>query len=56
MELLDSGWNRLADPADPAAIITAMSEQLTFDTNNIYPPLYGDGYAAEAIVRHLQGD
>lgn len=54
VELLECGWNRLADPADPAAILTAMAHQLGLDLLQQRPPLYGDGHAAEAIVARLQ--
>jgi len=54
VELLDCGWNRLADPADPAAMLSAMGQQLALDTRQPQPLLYGDGHAAEAIVARLQ--
>jgi len=54
VELLDCGWNRLADPADPPAMLTAMAQQLELDASQARPPLYGDGHAAEAIVGRLQ--
>jgi len=53
VELLECGWNRLADPADPAAMLTAMAQQLELDASQPRPPLYGDGHAAEAIVDRL---
>ena len=54
VELLDCGWNRLCDPADSAAIHTAMFRQLELNASQPRPALYGDGYAAEAIVSRLQ--
>ena len=54
VELLECGWNRLADPADSAAMLTAMEQQLELDPSQPRPPLYGDGYAAEAIVARIQ--
>jgi len=54
IELLDSGWNRLANPADDVAINMAMQQQLAMDVSRPRPPLYGDGHAAEAIVARLQ--
>jgi len=54
VELLDCGWNRLADPAEPASMLTAMAQQLELDASQPRPPLYGDGHAAEAIVGRLQ--
>ena len=53
VELLECGWNRLADPADPAAMVRVMQEQLALDVSQPRPPLYGDGHAAKAIVAHL---
>jgi UDP-GlcNAc3NAcA epimerase len=53
VELLNCGWNRLADPADAAAMLGAMQQQLALDPSQPRPPLYGDGYAAKAIVAHL---
>jgi UDP-GlcNAc3NAcA epimerase len=54
VELLEVGWNRLADPADTAAMATAFEAQLGLDTTQPRPRLYGDGYAAQAIVACLQ--
>lgn len=53
VELLECDWNRLANPADPAAILTAISQQLAIDSRLKLPLLYGDGHAAEAIVARL---
>ena len=53
VELLECGWNRLADPTDSAAMLTAIVEQLSMDASQPRPPLYGDGHAAEAIVAWL---
>jgi len=54
VELLQSGWNTLADPADPVAMLASMHQQLALDADAPRPALYGDGHAAEAIVAHLQ--
>ena len=54
VKLLDCGWNRLADPAEPASMLTVMAQQLELDASQPRPPLYGDGHAAEAIVGRLQ--
>ena len=56
VELLDCGWNQLADPANPSAMLTAMTQQLDLDGHQPRPQLYGDGYAAEAIVACLQDE
>jgi UDP-GlcNAc3NAcA epimerase len=53
VELLECGWNRLADPTDPVAMLTAMVQQLAIDASQPRPPLYGEGHAAEAIVARL---
>ena len=55
VELLACGWNTLADPADPAAMLAAMRKQLAVDVSQPRPLLYGDGHAAAAIVTRLQG-
>ena len=54
VELLECGWNRLADPADPAMILQAMGQQLAREASEPRPLLYGDGHAATAIVTGLQ--
>jgi len=56
VELVEVGWNRLADPAhcDPQLILQALTTQLQLDRAQPRPPLYGNGHAAEAIVGRLQ--
>ena len=54
VELLECSWNQLADPTDPASILTAMTQQLSLDPLQVRPSLYGDGHAAEAIVARLE--
>jgi len=54
VELLEVGWNRLVDPADAAAMLAAMRQQLALDASQPRLPFYGDGHAAEAIVARLQ--
>jgi UDP-GlcNAc3NAcA epimerase len=54
VELLACGWNRLADPTDPASMLKAMVQQLALDANQPRPRVYGDCHAAEAIVARLQ--
>jgi len=56
VELLEVGWNRLTDPArcDPQLLLEAITAQLQIDRTQLRPQLYGDGYAAEAIVARLQ--
>lgn len=52
-ELLDSGWNRLAAPHDPAAMVAAVEQSLKKGDGGEYRPLYGDGNAAQIIVDEL---
>ncbi|MFN5119041.1 MAG: non-hydrolyzing UDP-N-acetylglucosamine 2-epimerase [Cyanobacteriota bacterium] len=54
VELLDCGWNQLADPTDRNAMLTVMDQQLGFDRHQDRPALYGDGHAAETIVSWIQ--
>lgn len=56
VELLACGWNRLADPADPLAMLAAMTQQLDLNDHHPRPLMYGDGYAAEEIVACLQDE
>lgn len=53
VELLECGWNCLADPADIHSMLVAMKKQLSIDTNQSRPQLYGDGHAAEEILGRL---
>lgn len=54
VELVECGWNLLSNPTDSAAIISSINDQLMFDISQARPSLYGDGYAADAIVARLQ--
>jgi UDP-GlcNAc3NAcA epimerase len=53
VELLECGWNRLADPSDTLDILEAMHMQLAIDIKQPRPQLYGDGYAAKEILASL---
>ena len=53
VELLDCGWNRLANPANTSDILKAIEHQLEMNLNHPRPLLYGDGHAGEAIVERL---
>ena len=53
VELLECGWNRLADPSDTHGIFNSMQQQLTFDIKQPRPQLYGDGYAAKQMLASL---
>lgn len=52
VELIDSGWNRLASPNNKEEIINAMHLALKSQGDNIYP--YGDGYAAFKILNYIK--
>ena len=53
VELLECGWNLLADPSDTFAILNAMQQQLSVDSKQPRPQLYGDGHAAEEMLASL---
>ena len=55
VELLECGWNRLADPSDTHGIIDAMQYQLAVDIKQPRPQLYGDGHAANEMLASLIG-
>ena len=54
VELLLTGWNRLANPADTDDILTAVQVQLNLPTAHPRASLYGNGYASDQIVAKLQ--
>lgn len=54
IELIESGWNRLAPPVHAAAVLTALRASLGTQGRTIAP--YGDGDAASRIVRRLAGE
>lgn len=52
VELVEAGWNRLAAPEDPTAILRAV--RLASNRPDLpRPPFYGDGHAGERIVASL---
>lgn len=53
VELLECGWNLLANPEDSVAMLKAIDQQLSVDFRKSRPQLYGDGHAAEKIVSRL---
>ncbi|MBE0602482.1 MAG: UDP-N-acetylglucosamine 2-epimerase (non-hydrolyzing) [Deltaproteobacteria bacterium] len=52
VELVESGWNRLASPADPSSMRRAIAGALGSRGGHIEP--YGDGNAAGKIVVRLE--
>lgn len=53
VELIECGWNRLADPSDMHGILNAMQQQLAVDSKVPRPQLYGDGHAADEMLSSL---
>jgi len=54
VELVNSGWNRLSPPRDPAQIATDIEAAATSEPREA-PLFYGDGRAAPAVVDTLLG-
>ncbi len=54
IELIESGWNLLADPSDLGNILHAINKQLMFNCRSIQPSLYGDGFTAQEIIYTIQ--
>ena len=52
-ELVDCGWNRLAEPDPPERLLAAVEAALA-DPRGVRPAFYGDGQAGERIVRRLR--
>lgn len=52
LELVESGWNRLAPPIDSVSVRRVMREALGTRGTPVSP--YGDGRAASRIAEHLQ--
>jgi len=53
-ELVDCGWNRLANPSDIDAVIGAVRESLEHTPLPVKNP-YGDGHAGDRIARTIVG-
>jgi UDP-GlcNAc3NAcA epimerase len=51
VELVESGWNRLAPPVSSEAICNAIRASLAIEGKQVQP--YGDGQAAQRIVESL---
>ncbi|MBQ5946911.1 non-hydrolyzing UDP-N-acetylglucosamine 2-epimerase [Massilia sp. ST3] len=54
VELLEAGWNRLAPPVDPAAVLDCLHASLGSKGKDVAP--YGAGDAARRIVQRLLRD
>lgn len=54
VELVESGWNRLASPLSPEAVSMAVLQAMGTQGSDIHP--YGEGDAAQRIVRRLCAD
>lgn len=54
VELLDTGWNRLAPPRDTGSVLEQLHAALGSIGAEVAP--YGDGNAAQAIVQRLSAD
>jgi UDP-GlcNAc3NAcA epimerase len=52
VELIELGWNRLAPPVSPAAVISGLRDALESTPRSTQTP-YGDGHAAEKIGQIL---
>jgi UDP-GlcNAc3NAcA epimerase len=52
VELVESGWNRLAPPRDADAVAAAVTEAV--GTRGLAISPYGDGDASDRIIRHLE--
>ena len=53
VELIESGWNRLANPQDADHIVSSIRAALDSKSVISHIGLYGDGHAAELMVERL---
>ncbi|MBO6974254.1 MAG: UDP-N-acetylglucosamine 2-epimerase (non-hydrolyzing) [Prochlorococcus marinus CUG1435] len=53
IELVQKGYNILADPEKNDAILNSIDKQLQKKIDNFNNPLYGDGHASDQIVREI---
>ena len=54
IELLECGWNLLAEPDDINCMVNSIKKQLNVDLNKIRPNFYGDGFACQEIISSIQ--
>ena len=52
-QLIQKGYNILADPEKNDAILNSIDKQLQKKIDNITNPLYGDGHTSDQIVREI---
>ena len=50
VELVENGWNQLADPTDSFSIPRAVRKVLSEPLPKYFENLYGDGHAANLMV------
>ena len=53
IELISSGWNRLANPEDNKEIVDVFNKQMKFDISKKRHPYYGQGNASQIIYDHI---
>ena len=52
-ELIESGWNKLADPSNSDEISNVIDQQLDFDTKKEAKDYYGNGFSAGEILQKI---
>lgn len=53
IELVQGGWNILADPSSQKSMLGAISQQLSFKSPSDWPNIYGDGFASHQIIAKI---
>lgn len=53
VELIESGWNRLANPSDPQSILQTVNKMIGVGATLSSPNFYGDGNAADKMAEIL---
>lgn len=54
-ELVEAGWNRLADPSTKESVLTALQSALNSNVPDRRPQIFGNGHSAELIAQILLG-